>query len=165
MPEVETHLVITRAAGVTLRLETPEWTLESVRELADYSYKEGDFAARISSGSFLTDGMVICPASMNTVAAVATGLTPNLLTRAADVTLKERRQLVLVPRESPLHLVHLRNLTTLTELGAVVVPPMVSLYQKPKTVAEVIDHTVGKVLDLFGLENELYRRWDGPEGD
>lgn len=160
-PGVETHLVISRSAGITIRLETPEWTLDRVKELADVAYKENDIAAAISSGSFLTEAMVIAPASMRTVAAVATGVTDNLLTRAADVILKERRRLIVVPRESPLHLGHLRNLTTLAELGAIIVPPLIALYHEPQTVQDMVDHTVGKILDLLGVEHQLFQRWQG----
>lgn len=162
-PEVETHLVLSRAAGVTIRLECPEWELEAVRALADVAHKEMDIAASIASGSFPVEAMVVVPASMKTVAQIATGTGETLLHRAADVTLKERRPLIVVPRETPMHLGHLRNLTTLAELGAVIVPPMVAFYQKPETLEDMIDHTVGKLLDLLRVEHELYRRWEGPE--
>jgi len=161
--QVETHLVMSKAAGITLRLECPEWELEAVRALADISYKEMDIAAAIASGSFPIDAMLVVPASMKTVAQIATGTGQTLLHRAADVTLKERRPLYVVPRETPLHLGHLRNLTTLAELGAVVVPPMPAFYHRPNTLDEVIDHTVGKLLDLLGIEHRLFRRWQGPE--
>lgn len=160
--EVETHLVLSRAAGVTLRLECPDWGLETVRALADVNYKESDIAARIASGSFPVDAMVVVPASMKTVAQMATGTGDTLLHRAADVTLKERRPLLVVPRETPLHLGHLRNLTTLAELGAAIIPPMVAFYHQPQTIEDIIDHTVGKVLDLLRIEHELYKRWEGP---
>lgn len=163
-PEVETHLVISRAAGVTLRLECPEHTLESVKALADVAYKESDIAAAIASGSFEVDAMVVVPASMKTVAQIATGTGETLLHRAADVTLKERRNLLVVPRETPLHLGHLRNLTTLAELGAVIIPPMVAFYHQPQDLDDIVDHTVGKILDLLKLEHSLYRRWEGAKG-
>ena len=162
-PDVETHLILSRAAGVTIRLECPEWELEAVRALADVAHKEMDIAASIASGSFPVEAMVVVPASMKTVAQIATGTGETLLHRAADVTLKERRPLIVVPRETPMHLGHLRNLTTLAELGAVIVPPMVAFYQKPETLDDMIDHTVGKLLDLLRVEHDLYRRWEGPE--
>ena len=162
-PDVETHLVLSRAAGVTIRLECPEWELEAVRALADVAHKEMDIAASIASGSFPVEAMVVVPASMKTVAQIATGTGETLLHRAADVTLKERRPLIVVPRETPMHLGHLRNLTTLAELGAVIVPPMVAFYQKPGSLDDMIDHTVGKLLDLLKVEHSLYRRWEGPE--
>ena len=163
VPDVETHLVLSRAAGVTIRLECPEWELEAVRALADVAHKEMDIAASIASGSFPVEAMVVVPASMKTVAQIATGTGEPLLHRAADVTLKERRPLIVVPRETPMHLGHLRNLTTLAELGAVIVPPMVAFYQKPTSLDDMIDHTVGKLLDLLRVEHSLYRRWEGPE--
>ena len=163
VPDVETHLVLSRAAGVTIRLECPEWELEAVRALADVAHKEMDIAASIASGSFPVEAMVVVPASMKTVAQIATGTGETLLHRAADVTLKERRPLIVVPRETPMHLGHLRNLTTLVELGAVIVPPMVAFYQKPTSLDDMIDHTVGKLLDLLRVEHSLYRRWEGPE--
>lgn len=160
--EIETHLVLSRAAGVTLRLECPHWGLEQVKDLADATYKESDIAARIASGSFETEAMVVIPASMKTTAQLACGTGETLLHRAADVTLKERRTLIVVPRETPLHLGHLRNLTTLAELGAVIIPPMVAFYHQPRTLEDIIDHTVGKVLDILKVEHRLYRPWDGP---
>lgn len=160
--EVETHLVMSRAAGITLRLECPDWTLESVRSLADVTYKESDIAAGIASGTFAVEAMVVVPASMKTVAQIATGTGETLLHRAADVTLKERRPLLIVPRETPLHLGHLRNLTSLAELGAVIIPPMVAFYHKPQTLSDMVDHTVGKILDLLHIEHSLYPRWTGP---
>lgn len=163
VPDVETHLVLSRAAGVTIRLECPEWELEAVRALADVAHKEMDIAASIASGSFPVEAMVVVPASMKTVAQIATGTGETLLHRAADVTLKERRPLIVVPRETPMHLGHLRNLTTLAELGAVIVPPMVAFYQEPSSLDDMIDHTVGKLLDLLRVEHSLYRRWEGPE--
>ena len=163
VPDVETHLVLSRAAGVTIRLECPEWELEAVRALADVAHKEMDIAASIASGSFPVEAMVVVPASMKTVAQIATGIDETLLHRAADVTLKERRPLIVVPRETPMHRGHLRNLTTLAELGAVIVPPMVAFYQEPSSLDDMIDHTVGKLLDLLRVEHSLYRRWEGPE--
>jgi 4-hydroxy-3-polyprenylbenzoate decarboxylase len=160
---VETHLIVSRAAGITLSLECPEWTLAAVKDLADVCHKENDIAASIASGSYPIHGMVVIPASMKTVAQIAHGVGETLLHRAADVTLKERRTLVVVPRETPLHLGHLRNLTTLAELGAVIVPPLVAFYHRPQTVLDVVDHTVGKVLDVLGIPHALYPAWEGPK--
>jgi 4-hydroxy-3-polyprenylbenzoate decarboxylase len=159
---VETHLVMTEWAKRTLRIETDR-TEQDVAALATRAYRIENQAAAISSGSFRTDGMVIIPCSMNTVAALAHGLSQNLVTRAADVTLKERLPLVIVPRETPLSLIHLRNLVTLTEAGARVVPPMPGFYNRPTTVDEIVWHIVARVLDQLGLDNELTRRW-GPAG-
>ena len=160
--EVETHLVVSRAAKVTLRLETPEWPIQEVEALADVVYKEGDVSAAIASGSFPSQAMVVVPCSMKTVAAVAHGYGDNLLARAADVILKERRRLILVPRESPLHLVHLRNMATISEMGGIILPPCPAFYHRPTTVAEIVDHTVGKILEMLGLEQDLLRPWLGP---
>lgn len=160
--DVETHLILSRAAGITLRLECPDWTLEQVKALADVSYKENDIAASIASGSFPVEAMVVVPASMKTVAQIAHGTGEGLLHRAADVTLKERRPLVVVPRETPLHLGHLRNLTCLAELGAQVIPPLVAFYHRPRTVQDIVDQGVGKILDALGIDHDLYPRWEGP---
>lgn len=165
MTDIETHLVLSRAAGITLKLECPQWSIEQVKALATVVHKESDIAASIASGSFLTEAMIVVPASMKTVAQIATGTGESLLHRAADVCLKERRPLYVVPRETPFHLGHLRNLTTLAELGAVIVPPMIAFYHHPKTVEEVIDHTVGKLLDLLKIEHSLFPRWEGGEAE
>lgn len=161
---VETHLVLSKAAAVTLSLECPGWTVSEVKALASVCHKENDIAASIASGSFPVQAMAIVPASMKTVAQVAHGVGETLLHRAADVTLKERRPLIVVPRETPLHLGHLRNLTILAELGATIVPPMVAFYHRPRTVEQVVDHTVGKVMELLGVPHELYPAWSGPQG-
>ena len=163
LEHVETHLVMSRAAGITLRLECPEWTLDKVKSLADVCYKESDIAASVASGSYPIEAMVVVPASMKTVAQIATGTGETLLHRACDVTLKERRPLIVVPRETPLHLGHLRNLTTLAELGAAIVPPMVAFYHQPESLRDIVDHTVGKVLDLLKVEHQLFERWEGPK--
>lgn len=162
IPDLETHLVMSRAAARTLALESPEWTLEAVRALAHHAHDPADLAAPPASGSFRTAGMIVAPCSMKSLAAIAHGLSGDLLARAADVTLKERRRLVLVPRETPLHLGHLRNMVAVTEQGGILAPPMVALYHRPTTLMEVVDHTVGKVLDLFDLDHSLFRRWTGP---
>jgi len=155
---VETHLVMTRTAEVTLAHET-RMKVADVRRLADVAYPISDLAAAISSGSFQTIGMIVAPCSMRSLGEIAHGITSNLLTRAADVVLKERRRLVLVARETPLHTIHLRNLVTVSELGAIVAPPMPAFYNKPKTLDDVIDHTVGRILDLFDLDTGKVKRW------
>ena len=155
---VETHLVMSRAAELTIGLETDRKPSE-IRSLADFSYPIADVAAPISSGSFKTVGMVIAPCSMRSLAEIATGVTTTLLTRAADVVLKERRRLVLMVRETPLHTGHLRNMLALSEMGAVIAPPVPAFYSQPETIPEMVDHTVGRLLDLFGLETGTVRRW------
>ncbi len=160
--DVETHLVVSDAARITLKHEL-QWNAEQLLGLATYTYDLADIAARISSGSFKTDGMVIMPCSINTVASVANSLNGNLMTRAADVTLKERRKLVMVVRETPLHLGHLRLLTNLAEMGAVILPPAPAFYHHPKTIDDIVDQTVGKVLDQFNIPHNTFTRWDGIE--
>ena len=157
---VETHLVISPAAQRTIILETHR-TVEAVRALAHTVYDPLDMAAAISSGSFRTDGMVVAPCSMKSLAAIAYSFSGDLLARAADVTLKERRKLVLVPRETPLHLGHLRNMVRAAEIGAVILPPVPAFYHAPKTIDDLVDHTVGKILDQFGIDHTLFRLWDG----
>lgn len=162
LPDVETHLIMSPAARQTIALET-DWKPREVEQLADVTYKFGDIAAAVSSGSYKTDGMVAMPCSMKTLAGIAHSLSDNLLVRAADVTLKERRRLVIVPRETPLHLGHLRLMVTATEIGAIICPPMPAFYQRPATIEQLIDHTVMRVLDLFDitLPDELSHRWQG----
>ena len=160
---VETHLVMSRTAEVTLALET-DLKLAVVRSRADVVHPIGDLAAPISSGSYKTIGMVVAPCSIRSMAEIASGVTTTLLSRAADVVLKERRRLVLLVRETPLHLGHLRTMTTLSEMGAIIAPPVPAFYAKPQTLAEMIDHTLGRVLDLFGLETGKVKRWAGPVG-
>ena len=155
---VETHLVISRAAEVTLALET-DLKPAVVRARADVVHAIGDMAAPISSGSFRTMGMVVAPCSIRSMAEIASGATTTLLTRAADVVLKERRRLVLVVRETPLHTGHLRTMTALSEMGAIIAPPVPAFYAKPATIAEMIDQTLGRVLDLFDLDSGTVRRW------
>ena len=156
----ETHLVATRWARVTVEHEVGI-PFADVKELADVAYGENDQSAAISSGSFLTAGMVIAPCSVKTLAAIATGYAHNLVCRAADVTLKERRRLVLAVRETPLHSIHLRNRLTLSELGATIFPPTPAFYGRPQTVDEVVDQTVVRILDQFGAAAELASRWTG----
>lgn len=157
---IETHLVLSETAGQTIVFET-EQKLDDVLGLAHKVYPVQDVAAAISSGSFKTEGMVIAPCSIKTLSGIANSYNDNLLTRAADVTLKERRRLVLVVRETPLHLGHLRLMTAATEMGAVLLPPMPAFYHKPQTIGEIVDQTVGKILDQFGLEASLFKRWTG----
>lgn len=157
---VETHLVMSRAAHRTIELETPLHPAD-VAALADVHHQRGDIAASIASGSFVTMGMVVVPCSMKTLAGIAHGYSEDLVTRAADVCLKERRKLVLVARETPLSLIHLRNMVAVTEAGAVVLPPVPAFYQQPTSVDELLAHLSGKVLDQFGVEHDLYRRWQG----
>jgi 4-hydroxy-3-polyprenylbenzoate decarboxylase len=161
---VETHLVVSDGARRTIALET-RWTVEKVESLASVAYDNHDLAASISSGSFPTDGMIVAPCSMKTLAAIAYSFSQDLLVRAADVTLKERRKLVLVPRETPLHLGHLRNMVQAAELGAVILPPVPAFYHAPETVDDLINQTVGKILDQFHVEHALFRRWRTPGSD
>src|SRR5215831_325983 len=160
---VETHLVVSDGAKRTIPLET-HWTMDKIEALATVVYPNHELAASISSGSFQTDGMIIAPCSMKTLAGIAYSFSQDLLVRAADVTLKERRKLVLVPRETPLHLGHLRNMVRATEMGAVILPPVPAFYHQPKTVEDLIDQTVGKILDQFHIEHTLFRRWRTPGG-
>ena len=159
----ETHLVISRWGARTLLHETP-YSREQVESLASVAYAPGDMGAAISSGSFRTDGMVIAPCSAKTLAAVAHGVGENLVHRAADVILKERRRLVLVVREAPLSDIHLENMLKLSRMGAVVLPPMPAFYNRPRTVDDIVDHTVSRVLDQFGLDAGGSERWSGEMG-
>lgn len=156
--KVETHLVISRWAHRTIELET-DYTPEQVASLAHYYYRADDMDASISSGSFVHDGMVIAPCSMKTLAAIACGYSDNLIARAADVTIKEGRKLVLLPRETPLSLIHLENMLKLARTGVAIMPPVPALYHRPKTVEDVINQSAGRALDLLGIENNLFRRW------
>ena len=160
---VEAHLVITKAAEMTLAYET-ELKTAQVRALAERSYAIADVGAAIASGSFATLGMVIAPCSIRSMSEIATGVTSNLLTRAADVTLKERRRLVLMLRETPLHSGHLRNLLALSEMGAVIAPPVPAFYARPESVDDIVDQSVGRVLDLFGLDSGKVTRWGETKG-
>ena len=162
LPDIETHLVMSNAAGITMGLET-EYQPDQVAALADVTHRFRDIAAPISSGSFKTDGMIILPCSMKTLAGIAYSFSDNLLLRAADVVLKDRRRLVLVPRETPLHLGHLRMMVQVTEMGAIVVPPMPAFYHRPKTIDDIVNQTVNRVLDLLDIElpQDLFTRWQG----
>jgi 4-hydroxy-3-polyprenylbenzoate decarboxylase len=160
---IETHLVMTRTAEVTLAHET-DLKVATVHALADVTYKVDDLAAAISSGSFRTMGMVVAPCSMRSLGEIAGGIGSNLLTRAADVVMKERRRLVLLTRETPLHAIHLRNMVRLAEMGVIIAPPVPAFYNRPRTLDDVIDHTVGRVLDLFDLDSGKVRRWGETAG-
>ena len=155
---VESHLVMSRSSALTLAQET-DLSVADVQARADVAHKAGDVGASIASGSFPTLGMVVAPCSIRTMSEIASGVTASLLTRAADVTLKERRNLVLMVRETPLHLGHLRTMVKLTEMGAVIAPPLPAFYAKPLTMDEMIDQSVGRVLDLFGLSWRSVKRW------
>ena len=165
LPGVETHLVMSNAAAQTIGLET-DTNAAAVEALADVVYRFRDIAAAISSGSFRTAGMVVIPCSMKTLAGIAHSYSDNLLLRAADVTLKDHRKLVLVPRETPLHLGHLRLLLQLSEMGAIIAPPMPAFYHRPQSLDDIINQTVNRVLDLFGIElpQDLFQRWQGASG-
>jgi 4-hydroxy-3-polyprenylbenzoate decarboxylase len=158
VPGVEVHLVLSAQAPRTIALET-DHRVEDFSNLAHVTYADDDLGAAISSGSFLTEGMIVIPCSMKSASAIAHSFSSNLLVRAADVCLKERRKLVLVVRETPLHLGHLRTLTQLAEIGAVVLPPIPGMYARPASVEEIVRHTVGKVLDQFGIDAGLFKRW------
>jgi 4-hydroxy-3-polyprenylbenzoate decarboxylase len=157
---VETHLIVSRWGARTLIHETPH-TLDEVQRLAAYHYAPADQGAAVSSGSFLTSGMVVAPCSMRTLAAIATGQGEHLVHRAADVILKERRKLVLVVRESPLNEIHLENMLKLARMGVVILPPVPAFYNHPRSVADVVDQTVMRILDQFDVHLDLTRRWDG----
>ena len=157
---VETHLILTRSAERTAFLESGR-TADEFKSLADYVYPLEDIGSRLASGSFLTQGMVIAPCSIHSMSAIATGLSSNLLIRAADVCLKERRKLILMVRETPLHLGHLRTMVALTEMGAIILPPVPGFYTRPKTILDIVDHSLDRVLDLLGLAAPDVRRWDG----
>jgi 4-hydroxy-3-polyprenylbenzoate decarboxylase len=162
VPDVETHLVISMAGAQTVGLET-KYSAADVMALADVTHRFNDIAAAISSGSFKTIGMVVIPCSMKTLAGIAHSFSDNLLLRAADVVLKDRRRLVIVPRETPLHLGHLRLMTQVVEMGGLLVPPMPAFYHHPKTIDDIVDQTVNRVLDLFdiNLNDDLFTRWQG----
>ncbi len=159
--ELEIHLILTRAGEKTLFLETGRLSAD-VKKLADFSYSEDDISCRLASGSYPIDSMVIAPCSIHTMSAIASGISSNLLVRAADVTLKERRKLILMVRESPFHLGHLRNMTALAEMGAIIAPPIPGFYNNPQTVIEIVDHSVDRVLDLLGTPDPANSPLAGP---
>lgn len=160
-PGVEIHLILSRSGEKTLYLETGKKAAD-LKALAHCSWPVDDISAPLASGSFLVDGMVISPCSIHTMSSIACGITSNLLTRAADVTLKERRRLILMIRESPLHLGHLRTMTSLAEMGAILAPPIPGFYNHPASIDDLVDSSVDRVLDLLGLPGEKARRWNGP---
>lgn len=162
---IETHLVVTKAAQLTRAYET-DLTYSQLKTLADVSYHPDDIAAPIASGSYQTLGMIVAPCSMNTLGEIAHGLSNNLLSRAADVVLKERRRLVLMPRESPLHLQHLQNMVAITQMGGIICPPAPAFYHNPQSVLELVNDNVGRILDLFQIDVGLTKRWgDSSETD
>ena len=158
--DIETHLVMSKSAEMTLVYET-DYKPKEVRALASVNHPPADIGAAISSGSFSTMGMIVAPCSVRTMSEIATGVTSSLLSRAADVALKEKRRLVLAVRETPLHGGHLRTMTTLADIGAVVAPIVPAFYNKPKTVDDIINHTVGRLLDFFGVDTKVVKRWEG----
>lgn len=161
--DMETHLVMSKSAQVTLAHES-DLSMAEVRALADVAHSNSDIGASIASGSFQVSGMIVAPCSIKTMSEITTGMTSTLLSRSADVMLKERKRLVLMLRETPLHLGHLRSMTAVTEMGAIIYPPVPAFYARPQTIDEMVDHTLGRVLDLFGLDAKTVRRWD-PRGE
>lgn len=160
--DIETHLVVSKAGQLTRAYET-KLSAAELRSLADVYHKCSDISAAIASGSFKTLGMIVAPCSMNTLGEIAHGLSSNLLTRAADVVLKERRRLILLPRETPLHLGHLNNMVKVTQMGGIIYPPVPAFYHIPRTIEDLIDDTVGRILDLFDLDSGLVKRWKESE--
>jgi 4-hydroxy-3-polyprenylbenzoate decarboxylase len=161
---VETHLVISEAGEANIKYETG-WSIKDIKRTANYYYNVDDIGARISSGSFKRDGMIIAPCTIKTASALANSFNFNLIVRAGDVTLKERQKLVLLVRETPLHIGHLKMMERLTEMGAIVMPPVPAFYHRPKTLQDIIDQTIGKALDFFSIEHNLFRRWSGLNDD
>jgi 4-hydroxy-3-polyprenylbenzoate decarboxylase len=164
LPSVETHLVVSAAGWLNIQHEL-ELDKTAVHALADVVHNVRDVGASIASGSFATDGMIVAPCSMRTLASIAHGLSDNLVTRAADVVLKERRRLVLLVRETPFNLAHLRNMTAVTEMGGVIFPPLPAFYHKPASIDELVDHTVARVIDLFGVSEPVAAAWQGMRGE
>jgi len=162
--KIETHIVLSKWAEKNIEIETDESVVE-VKKLASFEYRENDMAASISSGSFKTDGMIIIPCSMKTLASIANGYDDNLISRAASVTIKENRKLVIVPRETPLSQIHLSNMLKLAKIGVTILPAMPGFYHRPKTINDLILHIVGKTLDQFEINNEVFKRWKNNESD
>jgi 4-hydroxy-3-polyprenylbenzoate decarboxylase len=160
IPEIETHLIISDSGALNLHQEL-DMRRKEIEALALVTHNVRDIGASIASGSFQSEGMIIAPCSMKTLAAIANGLSDNLITRAADVVLKERRRLILLVREAPFNLAHLRNMTAVTEMGGIIYPPLPNFYHRPATIAEMVDHTLARVLDLFRIEHVLAPRWTG----
>jgi len=158
--DIQTHLILSRAARVTMEYET-SIKPEILEGLASVNHSPDDLAACVSSGSFKTEGMIVAPCSMKSLSMIANSINDNLLVRAADVTLKERRKLILIVRETPLHLGHLRQMTAVTEMGGVILPPVPSFYHKPRTIEDIVDQTIGKALDQLGVPHQLFDRWAG----
>lgn len=157
---IESHLIMSKAARLTMEYENAI-SLEQVESLADHTHAPDSMAASVCSGSFLTTGMIVAPCSMKSLAMIANSIDDNLLVRAADVTLKERRKLVLMPRETPLHLGHLRHMVAVTEMGGIILPPVPSFYHNPRSIDDIVNHSVGKALDQFEIPHQLFRRWTG----
>ena len=162
--DVETHLVMSSTGRMNIQIET-DWSAKDVEALADVAHRNKDVGAMIASGSFQSDGMIVAPCSMKTLSAIVNSYSDNLLCRAADVMLKERKRLVLVPRESPLHEGHCRLMHQAAQMGIDIAPPMPAFYNQPKTIDDIVNHTVGRLLDLFGLESGLVKRWGGIRSD
>ena len=159
--KLETHLIITPNAKEIITFET-KYSIDSVEKLANYNYENSQLNAPISSGSYETYGMIVIPCSIKSLSAIANSYSDSLLTRAADVILKEKRKLILVVRETPLHIGHMKLMIRATELGAIILPPIPAFYHKPNTIDDLINHTIGKVFDILGIDNSLFRRWEGP---
>ncbi len=157
---VETHLIISEPGETNIKYETG-WKIEDVKALASFCYDISDVGARLASGSFKRDGMIVAPCTVKTMSALANSYNDNLLTRTGDVTLKEGKKLVLLVRETPLHIGHLRTMERLCEMGATIMPPLPAFYYKPQTIQDIIDHIIGKTLDIFGIEHNLFQRWQG----
>jgi len=162
MKNIETHLILSDAAKINIKYELGR-DISEIEKLADHTYNIKDMAARLASGSFTTDGMIIAPCTIKTMSALANSYCDNIMVRAGDVTLKEGRKLVLLVRETPLHIGHLRSMEQLCEMGATILPPVPAFYHKPKTIMDIVDHTIGKTLDQFGIKHNLYTRWSGLE--
>jgi flavin prenyltransferase len=160
IPDVETHLIVSEAAEAVIKHET-DWKMNDIITLADRSYSNNDIGASLASGSFDRDGMIIAPCTIKTMSALAYSMADNLMVRAGDVALKERKKLILLVRETPLHLGHIRTMERLTETGAIIMPPVPSFYHHPATVDEIINHTVGKMLGIFGIQHHLFEQWPG----
>jgi flavin prenyltransferase len=156
---VETHLIISKWGKITIAYET-KYKVPQIEKIADYNYSDEDLAARLSSGSFVTDGMAVIPCSMKTLGAIVNSFAESLIARAADVTLKETRRLVLVPREAPLNRIHLKQLLEASEAGAIIMPAMPGFYERPKDIEDLVNHVVGKTLDLFQIKHDLFERWE-----
>jgi len=161
---VETHLILSDTSKQIIKYETGK-KAEEIEELADFSYHVDDISARLASGSFKRDGMIVAPCTVKTMSALANSYSDNLLLRSGDVTLKEGKKLVLLVRETPLHIGHIKNMERLCEMGATIMPPIPAFYHRPKTILDIVDQTIGKALDLFGIEHNLFPRWSGIEPD